>query len=249
MFGGSLLVSWSRGVAASADGVGQVQHPWRNLMLAIKPSRGTPWMPQMKRTHAPAAALRRTLRLLLAVMLLGLLAAQETVNTEYMSHAPHRTDLPPECAQVYGLLERCRARVAGRNIVQRAFNALGYGGCGGLEAKVLSCARQYRDGVVDAPPHADSSHGQFSGDWARSEPEQLRAPPRRSRKDGLTPEVFHKEYLSKGRPVIVTDAAADWPALVRCAAATPHQARGLALTVPVVSGLGLLEVRSSRAAA
>ena len=135
----------------------------------------------MRRTHAPAAALRRTLRLLLTVMLLGLLAAQETVNTEYMSHAPHRTDLPPECAQVYGLLERCRARVAGRNIVQRAFNALGYGGCGGLEAKVLSCARQYRDGVVDAPPHADSSHGQFSGDWARSEPEQLRAPPRRSR--------------------------------------------------------------------
>ena len=43
-----------------------------------------------------------------------------------MSHAPQRTDLPPECAQVYGLLERCRARVATRNVIERAFNALGY---------------------------------------------------------------------------------------------------------------------------
>lgn len=180
-------------------------------------------MPRMMAPAARASLLpQRPVRLILTA-LLGLLmallslqrgAATETVNTEYMSHTPHRTDLPPECAQVYGLLERCRARVAGRNVVQRAFNALGYGGCAGLEAKVMSCARHFRDGALDAEPQTDHSHGQFSSDWARSELEQLRAPPRRSRKDGLTPEIFHKEYLAKGRPVIITDAAEDWPALV-----------------------------------
>ena len=172
---------------------------------------------------ACASVLQGPLRLVVTA-LLGLLvtmlsvqrgSATETVNTEYMSHAPHRTDLPAECAQVYGLLERCHARVAGRNVVQRAFNALGYGGCAGLEAKVSSCVRHFRNGVLDAEPQTDRSHGQFSGDWARSELDQLHAPPRRSRKDGLTAEVFHKEYLAKGRPVIITDAAEDWPALVR----------------------------------
>jgi hypothetical protein len=202
-----------------------------------------------------------------AVLLVLLLAVQRgrggSVNTEYMSHAPQRTDLPPECAQVYGLLERCRARVATRNVIERAFNALGYGGCAHLETKVLSCARHFRGGAVDADPQEqasrDRSHGQFSGDWERSELDQLRAPPRRSRKDGLTAEVFHKEYLSKGRPVMITDAAEDWPALVRRAPTLHHCTRvGRACRhvpanhatccpiLPAPPGLGLHQVRKGR---
>ena len=47
-------------------------------------------------------------------------------------------------------------------------------------------------------------------DWVRGK--HPVAPPRRSRADGLTAEVFQREYLSKGRPVLITDAADGWPA-------------------------------------
>ena len=147
---------------------------------------------------------------LATLLLLPCASAAGPVDTEYMQHAP-RTDLPPECTQLHGLLHRCRARVVERGMLGRAAAALGYGGCGGLERKLLACARQYRQSAEPQGGEGGQQHGQFGADWQRSE--ELTPPPRRSRADGLTAAVFHREYLSKGRPVVITDAARGWRAL------------------------------------
>ena len=162
---------------------------------------------------APAAALVFSA----AALVLSSSTTSAHLNTDYMSHTPSHEDLPAECAQVIGMLERCHADVAQRGVIKRAFNALGYGGCSGLENKAFACVRHYRGNHVNDDPAAAGSkkpdeHGHFSGDWERSAMGKMHPPPRRSRKDGMTPEVFHTEYLSKGRPVLITDAAEDWPA-------------------------------------
>jgi hypothetical protein len=35
------------------------------------------------------------------------------------------------------------------------------------------------------------------------------------RRSGLTPEQFRSQYESRNRPVLLTDGAADWPALTK----------------------------------
>lgn len=114
--------------------------------------------------------------------------------------------VPAGCSQLAGLLQRCEQEQGG--ILGAVVSS-----CSDLQAKLAACLTAPPE-TVSAGGGEERQFGAYGPDWARAE--QPTSPPRRSKADGLTAAVFQREYLSKGLPVIITDAADGWPAREWC---------------------------------
>ena len=177
-----------------------------------------------------AQGMRGAVRLWLAAALAA--AGADGRQNRFMSQLD--SALPPNakgCEQIAALLQHCEARAP--TWLPPAVSGLFAANCSRQELYLRTCLRAAQagrlgsnTGAARAPPptppsptapvlHAchtrvlrPTAHAAPS--WESSEDRAV-SPPRMSRKQGLTPKVFAREYLATGQPLLVTDAADSWP--------------------------------------